>query len=458
VIDLRPYQIRDIERLRRSFAAGHRAPLYQLPTGGGKTVIFCEVTRRVWESGHRVLIPVHRRELVHQTADKLRRVGVPFGIIAAGFPASPDLPVQVCSIATAIRRDIGKFDLIIPDEAHHCRAQMWQTLFEMQSGARRLGVTATPERLDGKGLDDVFDDLICGPSIAELIEDGYLAPARYFVPPTQLDLTRLRTQAGDWVASQLAERVDRTTITGDAIEQYRKYANHQPAIVFCATVAHAQHVAAMFCEAGYRAASVDGSMSMTERDRLIGGLATGEIEVLTSCDLISEGLDVPVVGALSLLRPTKSMVIHYQQIGRGMRPAPGKEYLVVLDHVGNIRRHGRPDEPRAWSLKGAEKKVNGEAPQKICPQCYCANAANALKCEHCGFAFEKPRPAPTIVPGQLVEAAKSQMPGLKNMSYPRALRWAGTSEHRLQLVARARGYKPGWVYYRLQELHRGITL
>jgi DNA repair protein RadD len=457
--ELRPYQIRDIERLHASFVAGHRAPLYQLATGGGKTVVFCEITRRTCASGRRVLVTVHRRELVKQSSDKLQRIGVPHGIIAAGFPAAPGLPVQICSINTAIRRDIGRFDLIIPDKAHHCRAAMWQQLFASQPDAAKLGVTATPERLDGKGLDDVFDDLICGPSIAELIADGYLAPGQYFVPPSQVDLTGLRTQAGDWIASQLAERVDQKTITGDAVEQYRKHADHQPAIVFCATVAHAEHVAAMFCEAGYRAASVDGSMAMGERDRRIAGLGTGEIEVLTSCDLISEGLDVPSVGAIILLRPTKSIVIHFQQIGRGMRPAPGKEHLIVLDHVGNIRRHGRPDEPRAWSLSGAEKKPGGQAPEKICPNCYCANRANATECEACGFVFAKPRAEPIVVPGELVAMpSHGQLPDLRTMSFRRALRWAGADEHRLHMVARARGYKPGWVFYRLQELRQGGAL
>jgi len=312
---LRPYQIEAVFGLRQCYASGNRAVLLQLATAAEKTIIFGAITHSAWSGGRRVLIVVHRRELVQQTCGK---------------------------------------------------ARTWQALLAAYPRARVLGTSATPARLDGKGLGShcggCFDAICCGPPITELIRDGYLSRARYFIPQLQADLTGVRVRAEeDYVAADLAGRVDRKAITGDAVAKYGELAEHRPAIAFCATVAHAEHVAEQFREAGYRAASVDGKTGRKDRDRLIAGLGNGEIEVLTSCDLISEGLDVPALGAVILLRPTKSLALHLQQIGRGMRPAPGKDALIVLDHLGNIRRHGRPDFERTWTLDGIDKPI-GAAP------------------------------------------------------------------------------------------------
>jgi superfamily II DNA or RNA helicase len=392
-LQLRPYQTEAIERLRESYASAHRAPLFQLPTGGGKTVVFGAITRSAASRGKRVLIAVHRRELLGQACAKLTWAGVAHGIIAAGFPGDPREPVQVCSVQTAARRlsSIGDFDLLVLDEAHHARARTWARLIEALSGAKVLGVTATPARLDGKGLGvhcgGFFDDLVCGPGIAELVRAGHLSPTRYFVPTTGVDLGGVPIRGGDYVASEVAARVDKKAITGNAVDQYQQRAKHQPALAFCALVSHAEHVAEEFRSAGYSAACVHGGLSKDERDRLIAGLGTGEVEVLTSCDLISEGLDVPALGAVILLRPTASLVLHMQQIGRGMRPAAGKAHLVVLDHVGNIRRHGRPDFERIWTLDGSRRRLAQRhyesAPNAAArtPQVYVSarNAATSLK-------------------------------------------------------------------------------
>jgi DNA repair protein RadD len=453
-ITLRPYQIDAVSALRQSYARGSQAALLQLATATGKTINFADITRSGWLKGRRILVVVHTRELVKQASEKLSLAGVPHGIIAAGFAPSPNEPAQICSIQTAARRfaRLSKFDLFIFDEAHHCRARSWQALIAAQPKAKVLGVTATPARLDGKGLGTqcgrIFDDLICGPSIAELIEGGFLSPVRYFVPERRIDFTGVRTQAGDWVASQLAERVDRGVITDDAVAKYQYLANHRPAIAFCATVAHAEHVAEAFRHAGYRAAAVDGKMPKPERDRRIAGLGNGNIEILTSCALISEGLDVLSVGAVILLRPTNSVVLHHQQIGRGMRPAPGKDHLMVADHVGNILRLGRPDIDRRWSLDGVEKTPGREAPMRICPECGCVNSLGATECENCDHEFIRRR-LPLTVPGRLVEAP-DRLNAILAMSYGEILR-SRLSEHELRAYAESRGYKPGWVYFRLRD-------
>ena len=358
---------------------------------------------------------------------------------------------------TAARRlnKLGEFDFIIVDECHHCRGATWGALLAAQPKAKILGVTATPARLDGRGLGiqvgGVFDDLVCGPSIAELTKGGYLSKAEYFVPQSRVDLYGVRSGAGDWVAAEVAQRVDHTAITGDAVQQYSRRAAHQPAIGFCAVVSHAEHVAEQFRLAGFRAACVHGSLPKPERDRLIAGLGTGEIEVLASCDLISEGLDVPALGAVILLRPTQSLM-HMQQIGRGLRPAPGKDALVVLDHVGNIERHGRPDFERIWTLNGVEKKP-GAAPVRICPQCDHANPMGATECEVCGFEFPAAgggRRAPAHVPGWLGELSSDRLRAVLRLSY-RQVVTTRLSEAELRAYQQFHGYKPGWVFYRLLE-------
>jgi DNA repair protein RadD len=283
------------------------------------------------------------------------------GIIAAGFEPSPAEPVQVASVQSLVGRLdalVQCFDFIVIDECHHTPAATWRAIFAKQPKAKKLGVTATPARLDGKGLGvkhgGIFDAIVCGPPIAELIEDGYLARVRCFVPNVVVDTERLRTKLGDYEMSGLAAVSDRAAITGDAVEQYRKRADHRSAIAFCVTVTHARHVAEGFRAAGYRSDCVHGDQPTPERDRLIAGLGSGEIEVLTSCEIISEGLDIPAVGAVILLRPTKSLTVYLQQIGRGMRPAPGKDALVVLDHGGtDCRTMTAPGRSTAFSSSRA---------------------------------------------------------------------------------------------------------
>jgi DNA repair protein RadD len=453
---LRGYQTDCIAALRASFWGGRKAPLLVLPTAGGKTVAFAVVTLGARDKGNRVLVVVHRRELLKQASAKPIWAGVPHGIIAAGFKSDPDQQVQVGSIETIIRRldKIGSFDLIVFDEAHHCQAETWRELIAAQPTAKLLGVTATPCRADGKGLGiqdgGCFDDLIVGPSIADLVKEGFLSPSRCFVPEHRLDMRGVRTQAGDYVASDVAAVVDTASITGDAIAQYTKHAAHLPAVAFCATVAHAEHVAEQFRSAGYRSVCVHDGTPAMERDAAIAGLGNGGVEVLTSCDLISEGLDVPAVGAVILLRPTKSFGLHMQQVGRGMRTAPGKDVLLVLDHVGNCIDHGLPTSPRQWTLRGVEKPP-GAALQWRCPDCGCINDMADLFCAGCG----EPRPAgfrkpPRQVAGELAELTAERFAAMRRMSF-REMASKTRTEAELQEFASARGYHRGWVWHRLQE-------
>jgi superfamily II DNA or RNA helicase len=441
-LHLRPYQADLVARLRASFALGRRAPLLQLATGAGKTPIFGEITKGAAAKGRKVLVIAHRRELVRQASDKLTWAGVPHGIIAAGLDLDHDRQVVVASIQTAVRRldRLPKFDLLVIDEAHHSRADTWANLFAHQRDARLLGVTATPARLDGKGLGvaagGYFDDLVIGPSTKDLIDAGWLSPARCFVPERILDFSKVRTVGGDWDPDALVNIVDTSIITGDAVLHYRRRADHQPAIAFCIRVDHAEHVAAAFRGAGYRSACVHGGTPKDRRDDLILGLGTGAVEVLTSCDLISEGLDVPSVGCVILLRPTQSLVLHRQQIGRGMRPGDGKT-LTVNDHVGNIVRHGPPEVEPRWTLNGIERRPPPDRGDE----------------DDAGERNGRGRPVPTTnAAGELIELTAERR--LAAMPYRRIVRGfmrGEVSKDELRSYARARGYKPGWIWHLQQE-------
>jgi superfamily II DNA or RNA helicase len=450
---LRPYQEEDVARIRAAYGSGARRVLYQGPTGSGKTVLFAVIVAGAAERGNRVTILGHRDEIVRQIVDALTELGVTHGVIAAGYPATPEALVQVPSVGTLVRRlhhlDPPP-DLLVPDEAHHCAANTWRKIINAVPEARILGVTATPQRLDGKGLNDIFDDLIIGPSVAELIEQGYLSPFVTYAPERRLDLSHVRTRAGDFALDELAEAMSTGVIIEAAVDEYVRLCPGVPAIAFCVDIAHSKLVAAAFATRDFRAAHVDGKTPAAERRALIAALATGEIQVLTNCGLISEGLDVPVVTAAILLRPTKSLALHLQQVGRCLRPAPGKAKALILDHAGNTYRFGPADLERAWSLEGKAGKGQAPPPLQRCSGCGAIIPAAAMTCPECAAVLREPKPrAPHVERAGATLVATDR---LATMTYQQALRWAGGDRDRLHLVAAARGYKPGWVYYRLQEL------
>lgn len=481
--DLRPYQTNDIERIRDTFRQGARAPLYQLSTGGGKTVVFAHVILAAVAKGTRVLVLAHRRELIKQASNKLTALGITHGIIAAGQDRDHDAQVIVASIQTVARRldRLDQFDLIVIDEAHHAVAATWTKLFDSQPGARLLGVTATPARLDGKGLGKHcgghFDAMVCGPAMQELVDLGFLAPTKVFIPAATISTTGLRTIAGDYDEGELEERA--SGVTGDAVAEFAKLPAGTTAMVFCVTVKHALDVADAFADAGFRATAVHGGMDKDSRDAAIAGLENGETQVLTSCEIISEGVDVPSVGCVVLLRPTKSLTMCLQQIGRGMRPKADGGHLVVLDHARNCIEHGLPTEPRDWSLDGVTKKDGKDksAPKPwecIVATCRTLNPANratcsecdALKpwsCQECGTRNRGEvnhcrdcghrRPQRKILElddAPMQELVVDAFAHITRMSY-RALLARPRSEAELAAYARARGYKPGWVFWKLKE-------
>lgn len=440
MIKLRDYQVDITRAIGESYRGGKKAPLAVLATGGGKTVIFSWLAHATAKKGNKVCILVHRVELLRQTSKTLRALGVPHGLIAVGATPDPSAMVQVAMVQTLARRvkkippgltrHPYKFDFIIIDEAHHGPAGTWRYVMQYYEFSKFLGVSATPIRTDGQGLGvdvgGVFDDLIVGPSTADLIKQGFLTPVAAYAPAAKIDLAGLRVHGGDYDIKELEERVDKASVTGDAVANFKKYAHDLPAVAFCASVRHAQHVADQFNAAGFKAAMVSGAMDIAHRTRILKGLATGDIQVVTSCDIISEGTDIPVIGAVIMLRPTASLALFLQQAGRGLRPVyaegfdlstvegrlaamkeSGKTECVILDHVGNITKFGLPDEPRAWSLEGVVKKSGFVPlpPAVTCPKCFAVHVP-APACTRCGFEYPKPETGP---PKPLAEVAEGEL-------------------------------------------------
>ena len=346
-------------------------------------------------------------------------------------------------------------DGVLVHNCHHAVASTWLRILDALPEIRVLGVTATPLRLDGKGLIDVFDDLIIGPTVEALIKDGYLSRFITFAPARSPDLSGVHTRAGDYAVDELAARMSSGVIITGAVEEYLRLCPGAPAIAFCVDIKHSELVAEAFTARGIHAAHVDGETPREERRAMIAALGTGELQVLSNCGLVSEGLDVPNVTAAILLRPTKSLALYLQQVGRALRPAPGKDKAHILDHAGNTFRFGPVSIERKWSLEGKEKSE--PPPMQRCPDCGALVPLAEWTCPECGTVLrERLPPAGTmpqqhheITSGRLIEVADEWLAAAR---YREALSWAGEDERRLHRVARARGYKPGWVWHRLQEM------
>ena len=385
---LRPYQTELVNSVWAAFEVIARKVVMVLPTAGGKTRCFTHMISEEARS-NRVWVIAHRQELIFQASETLTGYGISHGIVKAGHPFDPTQRVQVASIQTLVKRldQLPAPDLIICDECHNSVSVSWTKVLDRYPNARILGATATPCRLDGRGLGEVYEHMVIGPTVRWLTEKGFLSPAEYYAPPVVANTDNLPKRGGDFAKEAAEEAMDKPTVTGDAVDHYRRICDGVPCLVFCTSVAHAKHVAEEYTQAGYRAASVDGSMSDEDRKDRISGLGTGKWQIITSCDLIGEGLDVPLVGAVQILRPTASLRLWLQMIGRGLRLHPLKSCTYILDHVGNVRRHGFATTVHEWTLAGRVKRKKDSVPSlRTCERCFLAHEP-APVCPMCSYVY-----------------------------------------------------------------------
>ena len=455
MIQLRPYQENIINDVRAEFACGKKRVCIVSGCGSGKTVIMAWMSAQAKIKGNDVLFVIHRQELSDQSSETFSESGISHGIIGAGFPMNPAEKIQIASIQTVIRRldRINTPVIIILDESHHATANTWKRLLAAYPNAFVIGLTATPARLGGQGLGDIFESLVMGPSVKKLIEDGYLAPFKYYAPPQIANMNGVKVKMGDYDQKQIAEIMDNNVIIGDAVEHYRRLADGKRAIVYCTSVAHSRHTAESFRAAGYAASHIDGDTHKIERRRLVADFKNGGLQIITNCDLISEGFDCPGAEVVILLRPTQSLTLYIQQSMRGMRPDPANpdKVCIILDHVGNVGRHGLPDEDREWSLEGVKKKKAepGQAfPVRQCPKCYTAHRPTPA-CPSCGHVY-------VIEERAEIKKEKGELAEVIDIERIARKREQGRarSESDLIKIAIKRGYEPGWV--RRMCSHKGI--
>jgi DNA repair protein RadD len=438
-ITLRDYQVDIIERTRALMRSGVRSICIQGPTGMGKTALVAQMLKTASERGLTSWFLLHRRELITQSIRAFDKVGVHHGVQAATFLEDTRAPVQICGVQTLINRldRLKKPNLIVYDECHHIAAGSWSKIFNSYPAAYHIGVTATPERLDGRGLSDYFKELVEGPTVEWLIKNNYLSPYRLFAPP--MPDQKFHTRMGDFVKSEIVEAMNKPKITGSAIHEYKKLATGKRAVVFCASIEHSKAVVSEFIQAGISAEHVDGETDQSTRDAAIKRFASGETLVLSNVELFGEGFDLPAIEVAILLRPTQSLGLYLQQVGRSLRPYPGKTEAIILDHAGNCARHGLPDENRIWSLEGRDIKSRGEKAQsiKVCPRCFGAQVSGiSSRCIHCGHEFEVQAREIEQVEGELTEISLEKLKSVRRAEQGRAKDLAD-----LIAVGRSRGYK-----------------
>ncbi len=486
---LREYQSALYQRVREAFRV-HERVCMQLDTAAGKTPLFAAMTATSSSRGWNTWIVTPRNELLEQASDELLGAGVKHGRISATSRESTAFDVHVVSKDTLVRRlAAGRVKrpprVLIIDEAHLALDRYIRIVSALSAmlppGETMLvlGVTATPSRLDGRGLAELYDVLIEGPPTVQLVEQGWLSDCQYFCPPIEgmeslmAALDKIHRCGTEYNAAELETLLRARKIYGSAIDHYRRHADHKPALVFCRSIKAAAETAQRFSDAGYRFENIDGTMTYSRRQALIDGLKDGTLDGLTSCELITYGLNVPRVECVIMLRPTLSYTMYRQMVGRGLRVWPGKSALVVLDHVGNLQEHGHPFAPHEWNFAGTTKRPRAPASgivARLCPVIdflYC-DKPSCHGCEHAKDGKD-PRPSPPVVAVDLVEAPPP-VPLKDRPPVERAVieeqtataiaefhaeetrrRFAKGPVSRLLDVARETGRDPVWVYWALSE-------
>lgn len=443
---LRPYQVDAVEAARESFRKGHRSVLLVAPTASGKTVLASAIIDGAVSKGTRTLFLAHRRELIFQTRDKLRSFGVEPGIVMAGERMSPSAPCQVASVQTLAQRqgilqDIG---LIFFDEAHHAAAATYQKASAAFPEARIIGLTATPWRMDGKGLSDVFEDSVLVSTPSRLRDLGYLCPVGGWAFEA-IDTSGAKVQGGDFVASSMDG--SSAKVLGSIVGEYVARANGKRAVCFCVSVAASQATAQRFRDAGVAAEHIDGETPKAERDAVLDRLRSGETKVVTNCAVLTEGFDLPSIEVCILARPTLSPSLFLQMAGRVLRIHPGKERAIIHDHARCLATHGHPYDERDYSMSeaSAEKSVNVKRKQ--------ADESKPSLCRQCGAVTERGRKYPCAACGytpsdaDLAEELRVEAKEITE-GQAKAIKDAETAQRALEFAAKAE-YEKRAMFFRI---------
>ena len=447
MINLRPYQNGAIENLRASIRAGNPKVLLQAATGAGKTVIASEMIRRAVAKQKTVLFLAHRKELINQSSQKLDEFEIEHGVIMANHQRVNNHAVQVASIQTLIRRDKPPADLVVIDEAHLSCSASYKSIVEHYADATIIGLTATPIRLDGKGLGEIYGDIVQVVPTAQLIEEGHLVKPRVFAPFTP-DMKGIKKSKGDYDATETAKLMDRKEITADIVKHWEQSSADRKTIVFASSVEHSKNIVAEFVGAGISAKHLDATTPADLRDRTLREWSEGGFTVLSNMGLFIEGLDVPAASCCVLARPTKSLTIYLQAVGRIMRPAKNKADCVILDCAGLTYEHGFVDDVREWTLDGKKKRDREDASAvHICEECFAAysKAQHPHECPECGLKTPVEQREVTYVDADIRELTPSIVADLRKQQKKQDFINCKTLDDYLEMARRYK-YKIGWAY------------
>jgi superfamily II DNA or RNA helicase len=449
----------------------------QLACGAGKTKTAIEIVKRFNSS----IFIVDTMELMEQAAKTYREAGLEFGYIASGYKYEPGFSHYVSmtqSFARRVEDGIYHTSLVIIDEVHLGASNSYQKIVNALLGTRPvygaieseykpatklLGLTATPQRLDGKPLNTIIDSMVHGPSVRWLIENKYLADYDIFGPPEPVNLQGIKKSMGDYDVEELATRMGDAKLIGNAVNEYKKHLDGKQCIIFCVNIRHSKETAAQFILAGISTAHVDGETPKEERKKIIQDYRDGKILVLCNVQLYTKGADFPECSGIINLRPTQSLVLYIQSTSRALRPKPDGSKAVILDHAGNCLRHGLPCKEREWSLEGKKKSSKEEGMGiKECPECCAVVMQTVRECPHCGHLFtaESNKDNITIKAGELVDMKtlakreEEQLVPLRkwSMEFWNEVRKANTIKD-LQQIALRCGFKKGYGFMLHKAFH-----
>lgn len=454
-MELRPYQLTVLPRLRALFASGIRAVMLESPVGSGKTVISAHFVESATAKGSRVAFFAHRRELINQTYEKLREAGVTdlAVMMANDRRANEDAQVQVWSVDTFRARhklDMPmrwpSFDIVVIDEAHRSCSDTYRSIIAHYRGcgAMVLGLSATPVRNDGRGLGDLYQHLEVVAKPSQLIHDGFIVEPTVF-STGRPNLTGIKKTGGDYNAAELEERVTDRKLVGAIVPHWRRHADGVKTICFAVGINHSKMIVDEFRSAGIAAEHVDAKTPSAERDAIFARLAAGQTTVVSNCDVTTEGWDMPAVKCAVLARPTASTRVFVQQVGRVMRPFHGQK-PVILDHAGNCFYHGLPQEDRDYSLAPSKPPKEKRIKVRMCHECGAVMLPSAKLCESCGYVFQREtKPLEHDRSGELVEIRPYTDDELRQAWHAIVLHWEAINQRRV--ANDNEPYKPGWIYH-----------
>ena len=455
-MELRDYQKRTVEAIRKNAAEGSRRILVVMPTGAGKTHTMAELVSGALSKGNKVLALMHRRGLVDQMQERFAECQIDSGIIMAGIDSDLQHDCQIASLWTYVRRlrlaerEYNRFFIDAPclliDEAHHILNKTYQKVMSDYPDAFVIGFTATPTLSTGAGLGEYFDSMVNVVSMDELISGGWLVPGEYY-GPTEPDLTKLKIVQGDYEKKGLDEKVNKPQIIGDVVDNWSELAGDKQTMVFAVNRKHARAICREYQARGVNAEYLDAHSDDDGRSDVLRRFNNGDTQVICQVGLYTEGTDLPAIQCLVIARPTRSLGLHRQILGRGARPYPGKDRFVVLDHGGNVRRLGYYEDEMAWTLEG---RANANRPKKprtkersilICEMC--TTSFSGKVCPRCGHPVRDYAKKIAALDAELVRLDRGKEPKVTMEDKERFYRM-------LEYHRRQKGYAEGWLGHKFK--------